>query len=188
MYIFQLHRCFCTPFQMTVLSDLCLGGCTNAAELPRPANFNWNALESHSAHKMLLTTSVLKQPWERENVTFSFSEISIASGTWLSQEPYAMDVLTLRKAVLQLPCSPTQSSTCSVLSGSSRVIVPVMIPYVNQPFTEIFLPFVGALHQVSEWADTGVQCWPVEGGDCPTPLCTGVASPWVLAAVWGTKI
>lgn len=53
-----------------------------------------------------------------------------------------MGVLTERKAVLQLPCSPTQPSTHSVLGGFSQVIVPVMIPYANQPFTDIFRPFV----------------------------------------------
>jgi len=29
---------------------------------------------------------------------------------------------------------------------------------------------------------------PVKGNDCPVPRCAGMASPWVLCAVWGTTI
>lgn len=54
------------------------------------------------------------------------------------------------RSLMQWSISPEESyivaplfanPVINLLSGSSQVIVSVMIPYVNRPFTEFFLPF-----------------------------------------------
>lgn len=115
VYIFTPHRCFRTTFQTTVPPDLFLWGLINIAELSRLVNFNWNALEPHSATKMLVINSLNPEAaMSREKTSCPSCETSIAAGGWSSLEPYAAEMSISLEGICTAALFP--SPTCPVFN------------------------------------------------------------------------
>lgn len=147
---------FCTPFQMPVVPDLCLGGLTDIAELSRFVNFTWNALVSFSLHNVRdINYTHLEAALRGSKCHVPFSFTRNLCCRWLSQEPHAAEVSINPEKSCATTSFPSPTYPAFNLLGALCLLLgyrPLRSVYVHQPSTETLLPVVCVCPCVPRWS------------------------------------